>query len=345
MGAVTGGSVKAALSVFARRWWAGEAGVPGYLLSALLAPASWTYGLAVSVRGRALDRVEGQRVEGLRVVSVGNLAVGGTGKTPVAAWIARLLSAQGVPTAILSRGYGDDELALHRQWNPDVLVEADADRVLAAARARAAGATVAVLDDGFQHRRLTRDLDLVLLAAEDRFPGRLLPTGPYREPAAALVRADAVLVTRRTASAARARAHVQGVRDLAPSRPIDIVHLAPHAWQDLAGEQVGAPSGDVLAVTAVARPDDFRENVASMLDVDVGLLAFADHHEYSDVDVRRIGREAKGRVVVVTEKDAVKLAPRRGELPDTRVLTQRLLWESGREEIEMRIAWAVEERS
>ena len=333
--------MKAALSVFARRWWAGEAGIPGHLLSGLLAPASWAYGVGVSVRGRAFDRIGGQRVEGLRVVSVGNLAVGGTGKTPVAAWIARFLSAQGVSTAILSRGYGDDELALHRRWNPQVLVEADVDRVLAAVRARADGATVAVLDDGFQHRRLARDLDLVLLAAEDRFPGRLLPTGPYREPAAALVRADVVLVTRRTASATSARARVQQVRDLAPSRPVGIVHLAPDAWQDLAGEKVAAPLGDVLAVTAVARPDDFRENVASMLEADVGLLAFADHHEYSDIDVRRIVTEASGRVIVVTEKDAVKLVPRRSELPDTRVMTQRLLWESGREEIEMRIGRAL----
>ena len=78
-----------------------------------------------------------------------------------------------------------------------------------------------------------------------------------------------------------------------------------------------------------------------MLEADVGLLAFADHHEYSDIDVRRIVTEASGRVIVVTEKDAVKLAPRRSELPDTRVMTQRLLWESGREEIEMRIGRAL----
>ncbi len=327
----------AALSVFARRWWAGEAGIPGHMLSGLLAPASWAYGLGVSVRGRALDRLGAQRVQGLRVISVGNLAVGGTGKTPVAAWIAGLLSAQGVPTAILSRGYGDDELALHRHWNPTVVVEADSDRVLAAVRARDAGAVVAVLDDGFQHRRLARDFDLVLLAAEDRFPGRLLPTGPYREPAAALVRADAILITRRTASAEGASAFRQRVRQLVPSRPIGIVHLAPDAWQDLSGELVAAPSGDVLAVTAVARPDDFRENVASMLGREVELLAFADHHEYADVDVRRIVSEASGRTVVVTQKDAVKLAPRADQLPDTLVLTQRLVWESGREEIEMRI--------
>ncbi len=331
--------MRGALSIFARRAWAGEAGVLGHLVSGALTPVSWAYGLGVSVRNRALDRFGGQQVPGLRVVCVGNLAVGGTGKTPVAAWIARFLMAKGVPTAILSRGYGSDELALHRQWNPDVPVEADSDRIRAAERARDAGALVAVLDDGFQHRRLARDLDLVLLAAEDRFPGRLLPAGPYREPAAALARADAILITRRTASLVRARALAGAVRRVAPSRPIAMVYLAPDAWRDLSGGPAAAPVGGVLAVSAVARPDDFRENVASILDGGVGLLAYPDHHEYSDVDVRRMVSEASGRALVVTEKDAVKLGAWATELPDARVLTQRLVWESGREEVEMRLGW------
>ena len=334
-----------ALSLFARRWWAGEAGVPGYLLAGLLAPASWAYGVGVSMRNAAHDRGGGQSVRGLRVVSVGNLAVGGTGKTPVAAWIARYLSAQGVPTAIVARGYGRDELSLHRRWNPDVPVEADSDRVLAALRAREAGAVVAVLDDGFQHRRLARDLDLVLLAAEDRFPGRLLPTGPYREPASSLARADAILVTRRTASAERADAVLQKARDFVPARPVGIVRLEPDGWQDLRGEQADAPRGQALAVAAVARPHQFRENVAATLGSDVGLLAFPDHHEYSDGDVRRIVSEARGRAIVITEKDAVKLESRARDLPGVRVLTQRVVWESGREEIEMTIGRAVGELS
>ena len=335
------GGVKAALSLFARRWWAGEAGVPGYLLSGLLAPASWAYGLLVWMRNGAHERNGGQRVQGLCVISVGNLAVGGTGKTPFAAWMARFLSERGVPTAIVSRGYGHDELVLHRQWNPEVPVEADSDRIIAAARARDAGATVAVLDDGFQHRQLARDLDLVLLAAEDRFPGRLLPTGPYREPATSLARADVILVTRRTASSERALAILHRARDFAPSRPVGVVRLAPDGWRDLSGEQVAAPSGDALVVAAVARPDDFRENVAVLLRRDVALLAFPDHHEYTDGDVRRIVTAAGDRAVVMTEKDAVKLAPWASDLPGGRVLTQRIVWESGREEVEMRISEAI----
>jgi tetraacyldisaccharide 4'-kinase len=329
------------LSTFVRRSWVGQGGVPGYLLSGMLAPASWVYGSLVSMRNRVYDRRGGVRVRGLRVVSVGNLAVGGTGKTPFAAWIARFLSEHGTTAAIVSRGYGRDELLLHRRWNPQVHVEAHPDRVLAAERARDAGVTVVVLDDGFQHRRLARDLDLVLLAAEDPFPGRLLPTGPYRETAASLARADVILVTRRTASSERALAILQRARDFAPSRLVGVVRLAAGGWLDLGGKQIVAPSSDALVVAAVARPEDFRENVAVLLGREVALLAFPDHHEYRDDDIRRITTVADGRSVVMTEKDAVKLAPWASELPDAHVLTQRIVWESGRDELEMRISEAV----
>ena len=267
--------------------------------------------------------------------------VGGTGKTPFAAWTARFLSQHGLATAVVSRGYGQDELLLHRQWNPEIPVEADPDRIVAAARARDAGAAVAVLDDGFQHRRLARDLDVVLLAAEDRFPGPLLPTGPYREPASALARAHVILVTRRTASAERAHAVLRRARDFAPSCAAGVVRFAPDAWRDLRGEQATAPPGDALAVAAVARPDDFRENVAVFLGRDVALLAFPDHHEYSNADVGRIVTVAGGRAIVMTEKDAVKLARRASDLPHALVLTQRIVWESGRDEVETRMGEAV----
>ena len=346
--------MKGALSVFVRRWWAGQGGVMGYLLSGMLAPASWAYGAVVLVRNNVYDRHASEHVLGsdvmrhgpkrvldLRVVSVGNLTVGGTGKTPLAAWLARFLSERGASVAIVSRGYGRDELLLHRHWNPGVPVEADPDRVVAAVRARDAGATVVVLDDGFQHRRLARDLDVVLLAAEDPFPGRLLPAGPYRETAASLARADVILVTRRTASSERALVVLQRARSFAPSCLGGVVRLAPAGWLDLGGQQVDAPPGDALAVAAVARPDDFRENVAVLLGREVALLAFPDHHEYRDDDIRRITKTADGRAVVMTEKDAVKLAPWTSDLPEAFVLTQDIVWELGRDEVEMRISDAV----
>jgi tetraacyldisaccharide-1-P 4'-kinase len=150
-----------------------------------------------------------------------------------------------------------------------------------------------------------------------------------------------ILVTRRTASSERALAILQRARDFAPSRLVGVVRLAAGGWLDLGGKQIVAPSSDALVVAAVARPEDFRENVAVLLGREVALLAFPDHHEYRDDDIRRITTVADGRSVVMTEKDAVKLAPWASELPDAHVLTQRIVWESGRDELEMRISEAV----
>ena len=107
--------------------------------------------------------------------------------------------------ALLLSGYGTDEVLLHRSWNPSVPVLADPDRVAGARRAVRDGASTVVVDDGFQHRRLARDLDIVLLSVEDPFPGGVLPVGPYREPAESLARAHAIVLTRRGASIEAAR--------------------------------------------------------------------------------------------------------------------------------------------
>lgn len=197
---------------FAWRMWGGEGGWPGALARFALLPLEGAWRLATRARNRRYDRTEGVRVEGLDVVSVGNLAVGGTGKTPVSAWIVEVLDAFGAAPALLLRGYGQDEVRLHRHWSPDVPVMTGPDRVAAARRAREAGADSAVLDDGFQHRRLARSLDVVLLAAGDPVPGAVLPRGPYREPFGALRRADVVVVTRRTESEGTARRVAEGLR-------------------------------------------------------------------------------------------------------------------------------------
>ncbi len=319
---------------FVRRWWAGEAGLRGSVLDLLTAPLEILYRAEVARRGsRLATQSRNNAVEGLRVVSVGNLAVGGTGKTPLAAWVAQTLAENGGRPAIVARGYGRDELLLHARWNPDVPVVADPDRVLAARRARRAGADVVVLDDGFQHRRLPRDLDLVLLAAEDRFPGRLLPRGPYREPPSALERAHAVVVTRRTAEAHVAAALAERVGSTFPHLRIATLYLAPGRWSALAGDAASPPQGPVLVATTVARPGDFARQVAQALEEPVELASFPDHHEYTLRDVERLSARAGSRTLVVTEKDAVKLGAFRERLPPVRVLGQEPRWESGAPEI------------
>jgi len=321
--------VNATLHQFVRRWWAGEAGARGSILDALMAPAEALYRFEVTRRHRRWRERGGARVDGLRVLSVGNLTVGGTGKTPFSAWVARTLTELGARPALLARGYGRDELLLHARWNPEVPVVADPDREAAAHRARVTGADVAVLDDGFQHLRLARDVDLVLLAAEDVFPGRLLPRGPYREPASALERAHGVVVTRRTARTEAAAALEERVTRAFPHLVTASLHLASTAWQTLEGEGASAPRGPVLVAAGVARPDDFATQVSRALEEPAELASFPDHHEYSIRDVERLSARAGGRTLVVTEKDAVKLRTFAERLPPVRVLAQELRWESG----------------
>jgi tetraacyldisaccharide 4'-kinase len=320
--------VRAALEAFARRWWAGELGAGGRALSVLAAPLSWTWSGAAALAGRR--RLSGAvRVEGLGVVSVGNLAVGGTGKTPLVGWIVSRLREAGTAPAVVVGARGRDEALLHERHLAGVPVMVDRDRVAACRRARAMGANVVVLDDGFQHRRLRRDLDVVLLSVEDSFPGRVLPCGPYREGPAGLGRANAVLLTRRTATADALRRMAQQTDTWAPGCVIGAVELASSGWTDLAGRPAEAPDGDVLAVCGVARPHAFRAAVGLRVRGAVELVAFEDHHDYTPADLVRIRERARRRPIVITEKDAVKLRPLAGPDAAIRVLVEEVRWDWG----------------
>jgi tetraacyldisaccharide-1-P 4'-kinase len=248
--------MSAALHDAARRLWAGEMGVRGSALGAALAPAAAAYRLGVAARNRAYDAgLLPAWHAGIPVVSVGNIAVGGTGKTPFAHWLAVQLRARGRTPAILHGGYAADEPALHRRWAADIAVVVGRDRVHGAQQARAGGADVLVLDDGFQHRRLHRDLDIVLVAAE-RWQGasaRLLPRGPWREPVTALRRATLVVVTRKTATeqaAQQVAADVAAVLGRADGPSVLRVHLRAGEWR----RDGARGSGAVAAGTAGRRP-------------------------------------------------------------------------------------------
>lgn len=321
------------VGLFARRVWDGEAGPLERGVGRLVAPLARVYGAAVAARNAFWEHRGGVRVQGARVVSVGNLAVGGTGKTPVARWAVRLATDAGRDVALVSRGYGRDEVLLHARWNPECPVEVDVDRVAAVRRAVAEGADLVVVDDGFQHRRLSRDVDLVLLAAEDPLPARLLPAGPYREPMAALNRADAVILTHRTASEAAVSALVDAAAAAAPQVPLARVRLTSGGWTDLDGTPRPPPDRPVLVVTSVARPASVVVQAQAAARVEADLMAFADHHDFTGPDVRAVLERAQGRPVVVTEKDAVKLLPFGGEMGDVSVLLQNVVWEEGEETI------------
>ena len=321
-----------------RGWWAGEAGVAGQLLSALSLPVELAFRGAVFLRSAAYDRglLSVQRAP-VPVICVGNLTVGGTGKTPLVRWVVRVLEEAGRRPAVAVRGYGRDEMLLHRRWSPDAPVHAHADRVRAAQAGVASGADVVVLDDGFQHRRLAHDLDLVAVAAEQPFPGRFLPRGPYRESPTALRRAGLVVVTHRSASDVAVPRLEEAVRRVAPGVLLARARLSPGGWEGLDGGPSEAPRGRVLAATGVAGPRAFAALVGEQTGAVVELLEFSDHHEFTARDVAHIGRVAGGRPVAVTEKDAVKLREHAGILPDVRVLTLTLEIESGEELLRERI--------
>jgi tetraacyldisaccharide 4'-kinase len=235
---------------------------------------------------------------------------------------------------VLLRGYGGDEALVHARLNDDAVIEADPDRARGAARARARGATVAVLDDAFQHRRVLRDADLVLLSAERGARVRLLPAGPWREPLAALARASHVIVTRRVAAPESARALLAAVAPYAPRAAGAVAYLAPgplRRWPDGAERALTSLAGtDVLAVSGIGDPASFEAQLASA-GARVRSLRFGDHHRYRHADADRIASLAAGNgPVVCTLKDAVKLGPLWFHgAPPVWYLSQRVTFESG----------------
>jgi tetraacyldisaccharide 4'-kinase len=285
----------------------------------LLTPLELLYAGAINLRNRAYDtHLLRTHRAAVPVISVGNIVAGGTGKTPVTRWLTEQLLARERRPAILHGGYGSDEPKLHHEWHPDVIVIAQRDRVAAARQAVAAGADVILLDDGFQHRRLARDLDIVLLAA-DRANTHLLPRGPGREPLRSLSRSGLVLITRKAASADHALLLETTVHKVVPGLAIARVHLRLTA---------SFPGQPVVAVASIARPDLFLRQLRDQgAQVEV-MLAYPDHFDYKAADAEQIAARADSRLIVTTAKDAVKLRPL---LPERalHVAEQDLVVESG----------------
>ena len=320
--------------------WVWEASTPPAAAAGLtLAPLEMVFRVAVALRNRRFDTGGApMRSTGVPVVSVGNLAVGGTGKTPFAAWLAAWFLRRGVMPGIVAHDHGFDEVLLHREWNPDAPVAADRRRARAAAALVEREARVLILDDGFQHRTLSRDLDLVLVSAEHPTPVRLLPRGPYREPERALRRAGGVIVTRRTASFRAARRRARAL-EVAHARRSALVSLRFSRWTDLAGAGARAPKGAVLALSGIARPWEFHgllQREAPELEIES--MTFGDHHRYSAADIAGIARRARGRPVVTTAKDAVKLGSLTEHGVDARVLHLEVVVERGRRWLEDSLA-------
>jgi len=292
------------------------------------------FGAVARLRAAAYRRgvLSRTRLEG-PVVSVGNLSVGGSGKTPLVRHVAQLLRAAGHDVAVLSRGYGGRFRgeALLVSDGASVLADADlaGDEPVMLARALPGvvvavgprrdavgrfvearfGPRVHVLDDGFQHLRLERDLDLVCLDVRD-LDDRPLPAGRLREPKDALGRADLVLLTRLEA-ASEEEIHSLESR-LGPDRTHRVERRAS-GWTTLDGSPVPTP-GRVFLFAGIARPERFAHDANASGASVVGESFFPDHHRYRDGEVESLAaraRAAGAEVLATTEKDAVRLASRR----------------------------------
>jgi tetraacyldisaccharide 4'-kinase len=301
-----------------------------------LLPASAAWRAVMDARALAYARGWARRRElPLPSVAVGNLTVGGSGKTPLASWVAKYYAGVGLRPGILLRGYrGGDEVLVHRHQVPEALVIGDPDRAAAAERALAQGAQVLVLDDAYQRLDVWRDLNLAVVSAETtRAVRRSLPAGPWREGIHALARADGLIVTRKRADAAAAMALA---RELEPRirGPVAVVHLAARRYEGLlSGRRVeaGALAGTrVVAASGIADPEAFiAQTKATGAQVQVAI--WPDHHGYRDEDLAWLAKAArKADHVVMTQKDAVKLRDRwPASVPEPLVALLDLEWEEG----------------
>lgn len=314
--------------VVERLWY--DEGIVARIGRAFLVPAELAYAAVVSRRNAVFDAQPTRRGV-LAALSVGNVTVGGTGKTPVAAWCAGRLRALGGRPAIVLRGYGDDEWRVHALLNPGASVIVTPDRNAGLVIARTRGSDCAVLDDAFQHRRAPRVADIVLVSA-DRWSetARLLPAGPYREPLTSLRRADVIAITIKAADQTRVESVIRAVTDAAPRVPVaifrirhDTLRLAVALPRDGSGPRLnddrtgllshparwldGRP---VIVASAIGDPRAFEAQLRAAGAVIRRVHRFPDHHTFQPSDAMAIAAGVDGVTdVVCTLKDAVKLAP------------------------------------
>lgn len=293
--------------------WASDA-IGARVARAALVPAELVFGAITAARSSLYSSgVCTVQPTAIPALSVGNLTVGGTGKTPLAAYFANRLQRAGAKPAIILRAYGEDEPLVHRTLNPGMPVVVSADRLAGADEAMRAGCDVVVLDDAFQHRRAARIADVVLVSADGwREHRHLLPAGPWRERLTAARRASIVIVTRKAVSLDRADLVGEAVRRTA-GVSCAVVHLHAAELREVDGSRtatIDALRGEsVLAISAIGDPAAFDAQLMAHGAV-VTPVRFRDHHRFTIGDAESLAATAKGYDrAVCTLKDAVKLGP------------------------------------
>ncbi len=314
-------------------------------------PFSWIYAKIICARNRLYDLgIFDSFNLGAKTISIGNITAGGTGKTPLTAYVAEILAERGELVCILTRGYGrqdpkkrvlvsdrerilagpgeagDEPFELAQSLLGKALVIADADRVSAAEWARRKfGVTAFVLDDSFQHRRVKRDVDIVCIDATDPFGGgKMLPAGRLREPVANLKRADIVIITRADLtddisdlrSDIAELSHESAVFE-AKNKITGVVSFEEFAANNgkPCADQVGSPA---FAFCGIGNPESFFKQLRLEKFCVNASHTFRDHHTYTQTDINEITRQAKesgSQLLLTTAKDAVKLTGLKFEIP------------------------------
>ena len=331
-------------------------GLTASLQRAGLRAISVPYGWGSGLRNWLFDRGWKRSTQaGVPVISVGNLTLGGTGKTPCVEYVAEFYRRSELRVAILSRGYGsssghNDEALVLEENLPDVPHLQGADRVaLAATAVEELASEVLVLDDGLQHRRLARDLEIVLVDATAPWGmGYLFPRGMLRESPAGLRRADVVLLTRCDQVGTKERdALRQAIARFAPAVP---VVETTHRPVELVNAEYTAPltlltDRPVAAFCGIGNPDAFRRTLIDQGANVVAFRTFADHHAYSRSDVEDLRAWARQQatecVVVTTQKDLVKLRLTQLANHDLWALRIRLHVEAGADALDRKLEEAV----
>lgn len=308
----------------AHRLVAGESGVLLTLVRLVLLPLTALYGLAILTKNALYDAglLSPKRVDAA-VVSVGNVTVGGTGKTPLTILMAQEAARQGRRVAVVSTGYGartsggdSDEVALMRSRCPDVDVVVAPDKGLGARRAAERGADLIFVDDGLQARHLHRDMDVVCIDARAPFSnGWVLPGGGLREAPSGIARADLLVMTHHE-SLSDERLEEVSSRVRAYNRTANMIlgHHQPIGVRSVtdAVDSLGDPSTlagrDVFLFCGIASPEGFRDTVEELGANVTGLMAFGDHHDFGPDDLARVRGKARTATLVCTEKDAMKVA-------------------------------------
>lgn len=289
----------------------------------LLWPFTLLYGAYVRVRAFAYrNGILRQNRLGSRVISVGNLTTGGTGKTPMVLWIAERLAADGMTAGILTRGYrgkllpggstSDEVQLLSKRLGDRVLFGVGADRFAHGRELEQRGVEWLVLDDGFQHLQLARDADVVLIDATNPFGGgHLLPTGRLREPRSALKRADVIVITRsdHEPSLEEALRRYTGAPIFYARNKLESIRLLRGGDTD--EEDPRSRFRRFFAFCGIGNPDSFLSDLHDWGLRVVGHKVFPDHHRYVQHDLESIGaaaHEAGADGLICTEKDVFNLA-------------------------------------